>query len=321
MKKEKDIIIIIIIHREVTLAHPRCERPPELDRRPSCQQGCADSKYTDRRGSGRKCDAEKPPKKERRVTRTVKGSTIPKTQSKQARPSITAGLPSSSPQAPDPIHQKGFEKHRLSQRQCWGERYFRSFWFSPSDRVHIVQTHRDMASCCHVSVWSSRCDQDAWGTYHIGLLVSNGIRVRDSCLKSLEIEMEVHWSWLKLNYKVANHQSFKSKVTKANNFFPQSHLKLEEDVHGVVEFYRQPGISFFSFTSPRMPIFFSSPGRIRESVHGICLIVREWFLQILAIHFKNVGRGEKRWRARRNDFPFSWEDGRGPKKSLCGQFS
>ena len=78
MKKENDIIIIII-HREVTRAHPRCESPPELDRRPPWQLGCADSKSTDRRGSGRNCDAEKPPKNELRVTRIVKGSTIPKT--------------------------------------------------------------------------------------------------------------------------------------------------------------------------------------------------------------------------------------------------
>ena len=80
MKTENDIIIIIIIIiHEVTLAHPRCERPPELDRRPPWQLGCADSKSTDRRGSGQKCDAEKPPKNELRVTRIVKGSTIPKT--------------------------------------------------------------------------------------------------------------------------------------------------------------------------------------------------------------------------------------------------
>ena len=200
MKTENDIIIIII-HREVTRAHPRCERPPELDRRPPWQLGCADSKSTNRRGSGQKCDAEKPPKKELRVTRIVKGSTIPKT-------------------------------------------------------------------------WNR-----------------NG-----SWLKL----MEVDWNW-KLMFTVL--LSFAASLS-----FP---------------LFPSPGMLLHNWHQNLSAIFFSSPGGIRGSVHGITLLEREWFLQILAFQLQKCGerRGRVEWQEETIFRCFSWEDDRSPKKTICGQFS
>ena len=90
---------------------------------------------------------------------------------------------------------------------------------------------------------------------------------------------------------------------------------LERDVHDDVEFCGQPVISSFSSLG-MCQFFFSSPGGIRGSVHGITLIEREWSLQKCG---KRRGRvaGKKKWFV----FRFPWADDRSPKKSPCGQFS
>ena len=81
--EENDIIIIIIIinHREVTRAHPKCGRSPELERTTTIpgMVGCQASKGAQ--------IVRAPSTTELKVMREVKGSSIPNTQSSPRHPS------------------------------------------------------------------------------------------------------------------------------------------------------------------------------------------------------------------------------------------